>query len=208
MSFPNSFPVIGLVGGVGSGKSSIARRLAKQRNIAIIDADAIGHNVLTHPHVKQKLRRVFGEEIFDAAGNVDRSRLAQRVFGDQAENQKARHQLENIVHPEIERGISETIELLRASNSVEAVLLDAAILFETGWSHVCDYVVFVDTPLPTRRQRAAEARGWTAEELERRERSQMTLEEKRSRADFVIDNSGSLLEAVKDLEKILNQIRQ
>ncbi len=203
---PVRLPVIGLIGGIGSGKSSVAQSLAARRNIAVIDVDAIGHRVLEQTAVKTALRKRFGAQIFGNTGQVDRSALAKQVFGPDAANQNHRHDLEQIVHPVIGREISDTINRLQASGDFEAVCLDAAVLLEAGWRNVCDAVVFVETPLAQRRQRVALSRGWSPEELQRRENSQLSLEKKRQEADFVIRNDASLEEASRQFEEILNQI--
>src|SRR5690349_117998 len=99
----HAIPVIGIVGGVGSGKSSVAKKLAELVPTAIIDADKLGHQALELPDVKQKLQQRFGGEIFDADGNVIRAQLAKRVFGEDNVTRAARADLEAITHPEISR---------------------------------------------------------------------------------------------------------
>lgn len=204
----HSIPVIGLVGGIGSGKSAVARWVAERRNTPVIDGDAAGHQALLLPEVTSQIRKHFGTEVFDDAGLVDRSALAKLVFGAGDSHRQAKETLESIVHPVIRRVISETIDNLRTSNSPpEAILLDAAVLLEAGWENVCSAVVFIDTPFEQRRQRVA-SRGWSADELEKREASQLPLSEKRSRADFVVPNDAELERAGKQLEEIVIQLTQ
>lgn len=200
-------PVIGLVGGIGSGKSALARRLAERRHLTLIHGDEIGHAALRLQSVKAELASRFGNAIIGKDGEVDRGALAARVFGDTPEHTAARRDLEAVVHPHIRSTISETITKARTSHGVDGVLLDAAVLLEAGWEDVCDCVVFVDASDEVRRKRVAETRGWNAAELARRESSQLSLDEKRRRADIVIDNNCDLEPAVRELEKILNQMR-
>ena len=116
--------------------------------------------------------------------------------------------LEQIVHPQIRKILQEQIERAKASGDVEAIFLDAAVLFEAGWNDLCDSVVYIDAPLATRRRRVAESRGWSTDVLEKRESNQWPLDRKREAADDIADNSGSLDNAAKQLEQLLELILQ
>src|SRR5579864_6299800 len=94
-------PVIGLVGGIGSGKSHLARQLREKHPIEIIEGDSAGHQVLKEPSVKESLKSIFGDAVFTPAGEVDRRRISRLVFGADAGHQSARAKLEQIVHPRI-----------------------------------------------------------------------------------------------------------
>ena len=153
-------PVIGVVGGIGSGKSSVARAVAALANVHVVDADHLGHDVLLDEGVKVALRRQFGDGIFDAAGAVNRSSLARCVFGDGESHRTARHALEQIVHPEIARRIATEIARAEAAGH-EAVLLDAAVLLEAGWRRLCDAVIFIDAPEDLRLKRVQQRSGWS-----------------------------------------------
>ena len=201
----SSIPVIGVVGGVGSGKSSIVKALAELAPVAIIDADKLGHQALEVPEVKRKLRQRFGPEIFDADGNVIRAQLAKLVFGDEIETQKARSDLEAISHPEIDRLTAEQITRHRTAKLARWIILDAALLLEAGWNKHCDVVVFVEVAPDRRRQRAKAQRGWSDEEWRRREASQWPVDRKRSAAEIVISNDGTLDEAAKSLRDALDR---
>lgn len=186
-------PVIGIVGGVGSGKSTLAKWVAENHPVAIIDADRLGHAALELPQVIEQLRQTFGAEILDAAGRVQRSAVAARVFGDTPAHHTARQQLEAIVHPEIDRAVERQIAGFDPA-FVKSVLLDAAVMLESGWRDHCDAVIFVDTPLERRRAWVQASRGWSAEELMRREASQWSLADKRAAADAVVVNDGTIEE--------------
>ncbi|MDQ3329990.1 MAG: dephospho-CoA kinase [Planctomycetota bacterium] len=188
---------MGLVGGIGSGKSTIARRASERFGFALIDGDAAGHRALTMNDVRNQLKERFGDGIFSTDGSVERSALARRVFGASAEHAAAKADLERITHPVIRQEFREKIASATASGA-PAVLLDAAVLFEAGWQEFCDGVVYVDAPDEVRHSRIAE-RGWTAADWRRREASQMSLDEKRRRANMVISNAASLDEAVDAL---------
>jgi len=181
-------PVIGIVGGIGSGKSALANALSQYYQCGRLDADRVGHQILEQSEVETALRSAFGDQIFDSQGKVLRSELARLVFGEGPEHKLARKKLETIVHPRIRRVIVDQLEQHQSQLDCDIILLDAALLIEAGWSNDCDAVIYVEAPLELRRQRVAE-RGWSAAELERRESTQLSLPEKQERADLIIDNS-------------------
>jgi dephospho-CoA kinase len=199
-------PVFGIVGGIGSGKSSVARWVAtRQPDVLLINGDEVGHEVLMLTPVRDAVRQRFGDTVFDAAGQIDRRALGQVVFGSNDEQQAARHDLERIVHPRIRETFEKRIAEASAAKKT-AVLLDAAVLFEAGWNDLCHAIVFVDVTRGERLDRLRAGRGWGETETERRESSQISLETKRSRSQFVIDNAQSIDEAGRQLEDILTRI--
>lgn len=213
----HSVPVIGLVGGVGSGKSSVARAAADVRSsshslpslvsrsvLVIVSGDVAGHEVLRQADVCRQIRDRFGDSVFDDRGEVNRSALGRLVFG--SANQQALRSLEAIVHPMIRRQLEQEIEDARNRPEVKAILLDAAILLESGWRDVCDAVVFVDTPEQERLKRVSEGRGWSAEQFHRREASQWPLERKRAAADGVVRNDGDLEVAGRELLQWIDRL--
>ncbi|MEO1999598.1 MAG: dephospho-CoA kinase [Planctomycetaceae bacterium] len=206
MTAQKTIPVIGIVGGIGSGKSAIANGLAKSHPITVIDADLIGHRVLEQRPVKHKLRDQFGTDIFDGEDHIIRSKLADIVFGPTAEHTAARDVLQGVVHPVIQQTIEQRIADIRHQAQHQAVLLDAAILLETGWRSACDHVVFVDVPQDLRQLRVSENRNWDARKWSHRESMQWPLDKKRDLADFILDNSGHLNEAVAGLAKIVDRV--
>jgi dephospho-CoA kinase len=182
--------VIGLVGGIGSGKSTIAEYF-EQLGAKVIRADEIGHEVLATSEVEAALREHWGADIFGLDGRIDRTKVAQRVFASPPSGPRELEFLESITHPRIGARIRQQLQEFAACPDVPAVVLDAAILLETGWAEHCDKIVFVEADKEQRLKRAYR-RGWTSEQLSARESSQLSLEEKRKLADWVIDNSGSL----------------
>ncbi len=198
--------MIGLVGGVSCGKSHLARLLHEKHPVEIVEGDAAGHEVLTDPAIKELLREAFGEGVFTAAGEVNRRQISRLVFGSEPTQQAARKKLEQIVHPRISEILARQVALAQSRPDVEAVILDAAILLEAGWRHICDAVVFIDTPLEKRVERVTSSRGWSRDELQLREESQFPLERKRKEADHVVDNSGDEQVALSQLETVYSRI--
>ncbi len=183
--------VIGIVGGVASGKSFVAGCLARL-GARHLNADRAGHEVLREPEVKAQAGRRWGEAIFDSEGEIDRKKLAEIVFGDEISARRERTYLEQLVHPRIRQRLESEIEAARVERR-PAVVLDAALLLESGWSTLCDSILFVDAPEAARAARAAQ-RGWTSSDWRRREKSQMPIAEKRVKSHAAIDNAGSQAE--------------
>lgn len=176
----------------------------KSLRLHFVDADRIGHEQLAVQEIKEQIVKEFGTQVLDSFGNISRPSLAAQVFGDSPENQQKRQQLNSIVHPAIRSEILRQINA--APQDVDAIILDAALLLEAGWADECDAVIFIDTSLEQRQKRVADTRGWSAEELHRREASQLSLEEKRRRSDFVVDNSGEVSVAAHQMEEALIKV--
>jgi dephospho-CoA kinase len=197
----SSPPVIGLAGGIGSGKSTVAKTLADLGCI-VSDSDAAARAALDDLDVRARIVEHFGERVLDAQGRIDRSALASIVFRDAAE----RSVLESITHPWIEQ---RRLDIFRtAPPGTPALVIDAPLLFEAGLDSTCDAVIFVDAPREVRLARVRSTRGWDENELARREESQMALDEKRQRADYVLSNSGSLEHLGEQTRRILTTIVQ
>jgi dephospho-CoA kinase len=195
---------IGLVGGIASGKSTVARLFAEHGAI-VLDADAIARATLSEPPILAAIVNRFGPRVLDAGGSIDRKALAAVVFDDPA----ARRDLEALIHPRVAATLESRLSALATAGRRTAVVLDVPLLFETGLDALCDTVVFVDTPEALRRERAMKDRGWTADELERREKNQQSTGQKKARADSMIQNLGSIeplrARTRELLQKILNE---
>jgi dephospho-CoA kinase len=178
--------LVGLTGGIGSGKSTVAGMLA-DRGAVVFDADDLARRAIAPgtPAFERVVER-FGGDVLSPHGDLDRDRLAHLVFADDG----ARRDLEAIVHPEVFRLLGEGVDRYRDTGRV--VVFDAPLIFETGFSEACDVVVVVAAPQDQQLARVARDRGMTGEQAEARIRAQMPLQEKRRLADVVIDNDGSL----------------
>ncbi len=192
--------VLGIVGGIASGKSLVSQRLGDW-GAEVLDADRIGHEVLREAEVKEAIRRRWGDAVFGADGEVDRSRLAVIVFAGPPAGRQELTYLEQLTHPRIAQRLRETMDRLARRNPGGVLVLDAALLLEAGWDTFCDKILFVDAPRHVRLARARE-RGWTEAEFEAREAVQASVERKRARADMVIDNSSIPEHTYKQLEHV------
>jgi dephospho-CoA kinase len=190
--------VVGLIGGIGSGKSKVAAAFAA-RGARVIAGDDLAHEALRQSEVKARVTERWGRGVFDERGEIQRGKLAAVVFADPAE----RRALEAIVHPWIRDRIRRDVDEARRDPAVRLVVLDAAIMLETGWNEICDRLVFVDAPNEERLRRVTGQRGWTADELRARERAQLPLTEKAARADHALDNSGSFDRLGCQVEELL-----
>jgi len=193
---PAKPPVVGIVGGLASGKSTVAKLLA-ERGARVVDADAIGHHVLDRKPVKEAVKDAFGEDVFDTAGRVSHRKLAEAVFGRATQVEK----LNSIVHPLIVEEIRREVARFREDKALPLVVLDAALLVETGLDkELCQALVFVDAPRRVRVARAERGRGMNAKQFHRREQAQLPEEVKRRRAEYVVSNGGALQDLANQVE--------
>ncbi len=180
--------VIGIVGGIGSGKTLVAEEL-QRLGASVLDADRVGHAVLAEPEIRRSLHNRWGDRILRPDGHIDRRKVAEIVFAPPPDGPSELEYLEQHTHPLIRQRIEDQIRWLARQGHRFAVL-DAPVMMKAGWDERCDKIVFVDAPRPVRVARCR-SRGWSEQEFERREAAQQSLELKRKRADVVIDNAGS-----------------
>ena len=178
--------VIGIAGGVASGKSLVTRCF-QHFGATVFDGDQIGHDVLQQTVLIQQIVDHFGDGIL-CDGQIDRSRLAHIVFAKAPEGPAALKKLEAITHPKIGEQIMQKLKLAQQDSNCQACVLDAPVMFKAGWDRLCNKLVFVEVPLEIRNNRAL-GRGWDNNELAKREANQISVEAKRKRATDVIDNS-------------------
>ena len=180
---------IGLLGGVASGKSTVAKLLADQGAV-VLDADRLAGEELISPPVRTALIARWGDQVLDEQGEIIRAEIANRVFGDTDKAADNRQFLEQLIHPRVSKRIQSGLAQLR-EQQVTAVVLDIPLLLEAGYQQDCDRLLFIDTPEQTRAA-LAQARGWSQQELCWREAAQRPISEKRAIATDVIQNDSSL----------------
>ena len=194
-------PVIGLVGGIGSGKSAVADDF-ESLGCLVIRSDRIAHEVLEQPAVKAALRQWWGDEILAADGRVDRRAVARRTFNNPVELER----LNWLVHPKVDEIRRDLMAAYRQSSAVKAVVWDTPLLVETGLYKQCDAIIFVNTPFEQRLARVQATRGWTADELKIREDRQASLDKKKEISDDVIDNGGDKAARLSQVRRVLSRI--
>ncbi|MEM7625431.1 MAG: dephospho-CoA kinase [Planctomycetota bacterium] len=194
-------PVLGLLGAPGSGKSHVAR-LWQDMGAAVIDADEIARKVLDEPEVRGTLAKWWGAGVLSADGEVDRAAVGARVFDDPGELAR----LESLVHPRVNARRAELRRLYQADPAVTAIVEDCPLLLERELDGDCDVLVFVDTPRETRVARVAQARGWSAQDLDRREKNQLPLDIKRARADYILNNDADPSAVQTQARQLLDRV--
>ncbi len=186
---------VGLTGGIGSGKSSVSKMLARLGAV-VIDSDILAREVVAAGTAGlAEIVQAFGPGVLTDDGELDRPAMASRVFDDAA----ARRQLESIIHPRVQ---ARAAEIERAAPPDSVVVHDMPLLVETGQVHHFDVVVVVDTPTDVQRERLCHERGLTPGEADARINAQATRDQRLEVADRVVVNAGSfdeLQDAVEDL---------
>jgi dephospho-CoA kinase len=199
-------PIIGIAGGIGSGKSRVAR-LFGELGCAVIDSDAQVRDAYARADVRQTLKQWWGERVFKEDGQLDRAAVAATVFSDPA--QRAR--LEGLIHPLVAEARDEAMRRAARDPQLVAFVWDTPLLFEVGLNADCDAVVFVDAPQDLRLARVRRSRGWDAAELARRENLQWPLDRKRRLSDDVVTNTADAEEGSASppgADPLRNQVRQ
>lgn len=193
--------LIGLTGGIATGKSTVSEIL-RELGAAVIDADAVAHEV-TGPGTEavRQIAREMGEE-FVRGGELDRSRLAERVFSDR----DLRERLNSIVHPRVRRLMAERV-VACAQSGAAVVVLDVPLLLEARERYAVDAVWLVYAPETVQIARLMARNGLSRDQALLRIRSQLPIEEKRRLADVVIDNTGDIKELRREVEALYQRLR-
>lgn len=199
---PGKKPVIGLVGGIGAGKSTVAGAFGRA-GCVVFDSDARAKALLQTEAVRAALVRWWGSRVLGADGQVSRPRVAEIVFADPAE----RARLEGLVHPILKQERAE-VAARAAAEGARGLVVDAPLLLEAGLAGECDAVVFVESTREERLERVRATRGWDEAELSRREAAQWSLERKRAASGWVIRNTGATSEQELDehARRVLGEI--
>ena len=193
-------PTIGIVGGIGSGKSTVATAL-EELGCVIACAEANVKKILATKEIQEELVAWWGNAVLDADGELNTKAIADLVFN----NEKERGRLEQLLHP-LARNMQEAA-FEKADQHTKACVIDAPLLLETSLAELCDFIIFVEVSTEIRQNRVIASRGWTAEELERRESTQLPLDIKRKRADYIVTNEGDLDNVKHQVEQILEDIK-
>lgn len=179
--------IIGLTGGIGSGKSTVAQ-LFVEEGFPLIDADVIAREVVAAGQpALQELADVFGADILEPSGELNRQLLAQRAFADRETTDK----LNAITHPRIQQRTQELFDEYREKD-VEAVIYDMPLLVDNGLDRAMDWVIVVDVAAEERIRRVVEYRGLDEEDAQRRVKAQIPDGLRLAAADSVIDNNAAI----------------
>ena len=193
-------PIIGILGGIASGKSTVAAELAKL-GCKVIDADKIAHKLLENKAVKKEIVDLFGRTILDSTGRIDRKRLGGVVFSD-ADKLSS---LNGIIHPLVLQRVEELMGRYDRQNQVKAIVLDMPLLVEVGWAKRCDKLIFVDCRKKIRLNRAKKM-GFDKNQFKIRENFQISLDNKVDIADNVINNNSDFMALARQVTEIFSYI--
>lgn len=200
MSKTGKKPIIGILGGIASGKSTVAAEFAKL-GCKVINADKIARELLEKDAVKRQIVAAFGPSILDQKGRIDRKRLAGIVFADA----RKLSSLNLIVHPLVLERVEQQIKRYSRRNQVRAIVLDMPLLAEVDWAKRCDRLIFVRCTEKIRAERAKKL-GFDKNQLKIRENFQISLDKKAGIADNTIENNSDFSALVRQVADIFTDI--
>jgi dephospho-CoA kinase len=199
--------LVGVTGGIGSGKSLVCK-LFSELGRTVICADKIARDLTdNHPKVNAEIKQAFGDKVYSESGILDRKRLAAIVFKDQ----DSRQTLNKIVHPRVFEEIDRRLTLLTPNQRYPYVLIEAALIFETGMDEYLDHTIAVTTTEADAFKRVVERDGCSVQDVRDRMRAQLSPKKKEALSDFVIQNDGTVKDLsvrVKFIDSILAMMKQ
>ncbi|MEN6337598.1 MAG: dephospho-CoA kinase [Phycisphaerales bacterium] len=198
---PRKKPVIGIIGGIASGKSTVAAEFGKL-GCAVISADALAHDLLMEGPVCDQVCELFGREVLQPDGRIDRRKLAALVFADR-EKLAA---LNKVIHPRVLERTEELIAKYNQCEHAKAIVLDMPLLVEVGWADRCDRLIFVRCDRERRADRLQHRGLMDEREVEIRENFQISVDKKAELADNTIDNNSDFLTLVRQIQDIFSDI--
>jgi dephospho-CoA kinase len=194
-------PIIGILGGICSGKSTVAAEFAKL-GCKVIDADKIAHELLDRKDIREKVVGLFGQAILNSEEKIDSKKLADIVFSDA----DRLWSLNRIIHPFVLERVEELIEQYNRQSQAKAIVLDMPLLAEVGWDKRCDKLIFVDCKRQLRINRAKKKGIFDENQLKIRENFQISLDNKVAITDNTIDNNSSFSALAKQIADIFSCI--
>lgn len=194
----DNMKIIGITGGVGSGKSQIMDYLEHHYSAYCIKADKIAFELEQPPHLCYKsITATFGRDVLNECGLIDRRKLAEIVFSDSAQLKK----LNEIVHPEVKKYIIDLINKLKTAGTYSYVFIEAALFFEDAYEKLCDEVWYVFVTEERRIRRLTQSRGYSLEKIHGIMKNQLSEHQFREKCNVILDNNGTF-------EQTIGQIRE
>jgi dephospho-CoA kinase len=194
-------PIIGILGGIGCGKSTVAACFA-ELGCVVIDADLIAHQVLDRPDIVERLTDRWGPGVLDSGGTVSRSEVAERVFGSRDELDF----LNALIHPRVLERAEAMIDARQGDSDSCGIVLDMPLLMEVGCEKKCDFLIFVDCSELKRRERIAKNAKIDIEQLKKRENFQISLDKKKEKAHYVVSNNSDKSDMAEQIAQIFSSI--
>jgi dephospho-CoA kinase len=196
-------PIIGILGGICSGKSTVAAEFAKL-GCKVIDADKMAHELLDRKDIRERVVGLFGETVTGRGGNIDHKKLAGVVFADEEKLSS----LNKIIHPFVLERAEKLIEKYNGQSHIKAIVLDMPLLVEVGWDKKCDKLIFVDCKRESRVKRAKKMGIFDENQLKIRENFQISLDKKVAITDNTIDNNSGFSALAKQIAEIFSCISE
>ena len=194
--------IIGITGGVGAGKSAILDYIGESYNARVIFSDNVANDIKKKGYpAYDELIRILGKDILDEDGEIDKKKMAAAIFGDE----KLLTAVNNILHPAVNTFIINIIDSEREKSELDFVFVEAALLIENGYKRFVDELWYVYADEDTRRSRLKASRGYSDEKIDNIFDSQLDDKTFRENADFVIDNSGTLDDAKKQIDNKIGE---
>ena len=194
-------PIIGILGGIGSGKSTVAACFA-ELGCVVIDADAIAHEILDEADISAKLIDRWGTEVLDSKGVVKRDKVAEHVFDSEEELDF----LNAIVHPRVLERVETMIDTYQSDSDISGIVLDMPLLMEVGWEKKCYFLIFVNCSEEKRWERIAKNPKIDIEQLKKRENFQISLDKKKEKAHYVVSNNSDKSDMAEQIAQIFSSI--
>lgn len=200
--------VIGLTGGIGTGKSTVSQIL-QEKKFPVIDLDTISHEVIKIPKVIEKIVENFGKEVLENSGNFENKNNAIRISREKLgkiifENKEKRLLLNSIMHSEILHTMREQISKYKKNNKI--IFVEIQLLFEVQWEKEFDYILLISAKKSTQIRRILERDKRSEIDALNIINSQLSLDEKKKRSDFVIENDGNIEELKEKIDKFLEYL--
>ena len=201
--------VIGLTGGIGTGKSTVSQIL-QEKKFPVIDLDTISHEVIKIPKVIEKIVENFGKEVLENSGNFENENNAIRISREKLgkiifENKEKRLLLNSIMHPEILHTMREQISKYKKNNKI--IFVEIQLLFEVQWEKEFDYILLISAKKSTQIRRILERDKRSENDALNIINSQLPLDEKKKRSDFVIENDGNIEELKEKIDEFLEYLK-
>ena len=194
---------IGVTGNIGCGKSEVCR-LLKKAGIPIISADLVARKLMnTDNQIKLTLKQIFGENIYHSNGKLNRKKVAEIIFTDKS----AKEKINKIVHPRVIQYEHQLLLKLYKTGHFPIAGVEAALIYEAKSEHFFDFIIVVSASEQTVIKRLKKRDGFSENQIKNRIQSQMSLKEKIKRADYIINNDGTLQDLKTEVEKLIYKLQ-